>query len=55
MVITIEGFDWNCPQHITPRWTEAEIADALVPLRARLEALEAENSALRARIVDVDI
>ncbi len=21
IVITVEGFDWNCPQHITPRFT----------------------------------
>jgi predicted pyridoxine 5'-phosphate oxidase superfamily flavin-nucleotide-binding protein len=26
VVITIEAFDWNCPQHITPRYTEAEFA-----------------------------
>jgi hypothetical protein len=51
MMITVEGFDWNCPQHITPRFTEAEIAKALVPLRAKLDALEAENTALRAQIV----
>jgi len=25
-VIAIEAFDWNCPQHITPRFTAAEIA-----------------------------
>jgi predicted pyridoxine 5'-phosphate oxidase superfamily flavin-nucleotide-binding protein len=24
-IITVEGHDWNCPQHITPRFTEAEI------------------------------
>jgi predicted pyridoxine 5'-phosphate oxidase superfamily flavin-nucleotide-binding protein len=48
VVIAIEGFDWNCPQHITPRFTEAEIAEAIRPLRARLEALEAENSRLKA-------
>ena len=23
----LEAFDWNCPQHITPRFTEAEIAE----------------------------
>ena len=22
--ITVEAYDWNCPQHITPRFTEAE-------------------------------
>ena len=23
----VEAFDWNCPQHIVPRWTEAELAE----------------------------
>jgi hypothetical protein len=26
VIIKVEAFDWNCPQHITPRYTEAEIA-----------------------------
>lgn len=26
VVIAVEAFDWNCPQHITPRFTEAEVA-----------------------------
>jgi len=25
VVIRVEGYDWNCPQHITPRFTRAEI------------------------------
>ena len=25
-VVTVEGLDWNCPQHITPRFTAAECA-----------------------------
>ena len=25
-VLHVEAFDWNCPQHITPRYTEAEFA-----------------------------
>jgi uncharacterized protein len=49
-VLQLETFDWNCPQHITPRFTVAELEPALAPLRARLEALEAENGALRARV-----
>ncbi len=24
-LITVEAFDWNCPQHITPRFTLAEL------------------------------
>ena len=50
LIIHLVAFDWNCPQHITPRFSEAELAPALAPLRARLEALEAENEALRARL-----
>ncbi|MBL8384015.1 MAG: pyridoxamine 5'-phosphate oxidase family protein [Burkholderiales bacterium] len=42
IIISIEGYDWNCPQHITPRFTEAEIAAAVAPLHARIAALEAE-------------
>ena len=44
----LAAFDWNCPQHITQRFSEAELAPALAPLRSRLEALESENKALRA-------
>ncbi|MBM3583320.1 MAG: pyridoxamine 5-phosphate oxidase [Alphaproteobacteria bacterium] len=25
VIITVEAFDWNCPQHITPRYTLAEM------------------------------
>ena len=50
LLIRLAAFDWNCPQHITPRISQAELAPALAPLRARLEALEAENNALRAEL-----
>ncbi len=40
--IRVEAFDWNCPQHITPRFTEAEIEEAVRPLRDRIAKLEAE-------------
>ena len=30
-VITVEAFDWNCPQHITPRYTEAELTRLFAP------------------------
>jgi predicted pyridoxine 5'-phosphate oxidase superfamily flavin-nucleotide-binding protein len=52
VVLHLEAFDWNCPQHITPRYTEAEVAAAIAPMRARLAALEAENQALRAQAGD---
>ncbi len=36
MVFDIKAFDWNCPQHITPRFSlpEVEAATAPVPPRA---------------------
>jgi uncharacterized protein len=40
MLIEVEAFDWNCPQHITPRFTEAEIAERIAPLKARIAELE---------------
>ena len=46
-VIDVIGFDWNCPQHITPRFTEAEVARAVQPLTAELTRLRAENETLR--------
>jgi hypothetical protein len=48
LLLHLEAFDWNCSQHITPRFTETDIAEALAPLRDRLAVLEAENAALRA-------
>jgi uncharacterized protein len=46
-VIDVVGFDWNCPQHITPRFTEAEIAAAIQPLTHELNQLRAELDLLR--------
>jgi predicted pyridoxine 5'-phosphate oxidase superfamily flavin-nucleotide-binding protein len=50
--LRLEAFDWNCQQHITPRFTEGEISEAITPLRGRLEELEAENAQLRARLAE---
>lgn len=50
ILVRLASFDWNCPQHITPRFTEAELAEARHPLQQRLAALETENGALRARL-----
>jgi len=48
----LEAFDWNCPQHITPRFSETELTHALEPLRLRLEQLEAENARLLEHLTD---
>ena len=54
LLFHLEAFDWNCPQHITPRFSEAEIAQAVAPLRTRLAELEAENGALRAQLAALE-
>ena len=54
LLLHLEAFDWNCPQHITPRFTESELAAALDQVRSRIEALELENAVLRAEIVKKD-
>lgn len=41
-VITVEGFDWNCPQHITEHYTLEEMRAVTAPLTARIAELEAE-------------
>ena len=48
IVIRIEGFDWNCPQWITPRFTAEDIAPAVGSLKARIAELEAEVARLSA-------
>jgi predicted pyridoxine 5'-phosphate oxidase superfamily flavin-nucleotide-binding protein len=40
--IKVVSFDWNCPQHITPRYTEAEVREAIEPLHRRIAELEAQ-------------
>lgn len=44
-LVAVEAFDWNCPQHITPRFTTTEIAAAVAPLQARIAELEAALAA----------
>ncbi|KQU68958.1 pyridoxamine 5'-phosphate oxidase family protein [Phycicoccus sp. Root101] len=45
--VHITAFDWNCPQHITPRYTTEELESAIAPLQQRLKELEQENARLR--------
>ncbi|AGZ41253.1 pyridoxamine 5'-phosphate oxidase family protein [Actinoplanes friuliensis] len=54
ITVRVHGYDWNCPQHITPRWTRAELAPVLekmqgelADLRDRNRRLEQELAALR--------
>ncbi len=49
LVIMIESYDWNCPQHITPRYTAEQIEAYAAPLKERVRQLEAEVKSLRER------
>ena len=40
ILITVEAFDWNCPQHVTPRFTLSELEKLMAPLNARIAELE---------------
>ena len=53
MILRLHAFDWNCPQHITPRFTQGEIAQVLAPTMGRLKALEDENADLRRRLAEL--
>jgi len=48
--LKLEAFDWNCPQHIVPRYTEAEFLTASQHLLDKVAQLERDNAALRERI-----
>ena len=50
MVFNIEAYDWNCPQHITPRYTIAEIENALAPQQQHIAELEAEIKRLKQQL-----
>ncbi len=49
-ILKLEAFDWNCPQHITPRFTADEVAGGIDVLPKRLAEAEAELKRLRDRL-----
>jgi predicted pyridoxine 5'-phosphate oxidase superfamily flavin-nucleotide-binding protein len=40
--IEVVSFDWNCTQHITPRYTAEEIKAIIAPMQKRIAELEAQ-------------
>jgi predicted pyridoxine 5'-phosphate oxidase superfamily flavin-nucleotide-binding protein len=46
-VIHVDAYDWNCPQHITPRYTAEEIREGMKDFEKRVQSLEQENEKLR--------
>ncbi len=52
-VIRVEAFDWNCQQHIVPRFTEEEIREVLAPAEKRMQELEQDNQKLREELAQI--
>lgn len=50
MVFHIEAYDWNCPQHIKPRYTVDEINDAFLPQQDYIAKLEAKIKELKEKL-----
>lgn len=47
LIFEVEAFDWNCPQHITPRFTSADIEPQVATLKQEIAFLEAEVARLK--------
>jgi predicted pyridoxine 5'-phosphate oxidase superfamily flavin-nucleotide-binding protein len=54
IVVSVDAYDWNCPQHITPRYTLDELEPRLAALRNRVNALETENATMRSLLATRD-
>ena len=52
-VIHVEAYDWNCPQHITPRYTVEELRDGMKDVEKRIQTLEQENESLRKQLAAI--
>ena len=50
MVFEIQAYDWNCPQHITARYTTQEIDEALVPQKEYIVNLENKVKMLEGKL-----
>ncbi|MBS1663602.1 MAG: pyridoxamine 5'-phosphate oxidase family protein [Bacteroidetes bacterium] len=53
IILDIKAYDWNCPQHITPRYTMDEIRGAFEPQREYIKRLEEEVQALKEKLASL--
>lgn len=49
MLLHVEAYDWNCPQHITQRFTVDEIEESLAQQREYVRKLEQELKELKTK------
>ncbi len=55
MVLNIEAYDWNCPQHITPRYTVHDIEEAFASQREQISRMELEIKVLKSKLKEAAI
>jgi hypothetical protein len=55
MIFDVKAYDWNCPQHITPRYTMQDIEIAFSDRNAYVRELEKELELLRAGVLNNDL
>jgi len=53
MLFKIQGYDWNCPQHITPRFIHKEVQEALQDQIEEAKRLKEENEKLKKQIFEL--
>jgi len=50
IVLHVKAYDWNCPQHITERYTLEEISEEFLAQHEYIDRLRAENERLKAEL-----
>lgn len=50
MIFHVRAFNWNCPQHITPRYTLDEIEEAFESQKQHVRGLEEEIKLLKGKL-----
>lgn len=51
VIFHVKAFNWNCPQHITPRYTMEQIQIMIQPLNEHIEKLEREIEDLKSQSI----
>ena len=47
--VDVVGYDWNCPKHITPRYSTQDVEELVASLRGQISQLENDLQSLRDR------
>ncbi|MBS1600570.1 MAG: pyridoxamine 5'-phosphate oxidase family protein [Bacteroidetes bacterium] len=55
MILEVQAYDWNCQQHIVPRYTIPEINEAFAPQVEYIKRLEAEIENLKQKLESAKI